>query len=67
MDQAAVEEMRAAVEKTLTDPEVVKEMEGKGMPIVFLSGAEQQELVKEVFAAAGDLTPVFKAALAKIQ
>jgi hypothetical protein len=42
MDPAAVEEMRAAVEKTLTDPEVVKEMEGKGMPIVFLSGAEQR-------------------------
>jgi tripartite-type tricarboxylate transporter receptor subunit TctC len=67
MDPAAVEEMRAAIEKTLTDPEVVKDMESKGMPIVFLSGAEQQELVQQVFDAAGDLTPVFKEALARIQ
>lgn len=67
MDPAAVEEMRAAIEKTLTDPAVVEEFEGRGMPIVFLPGSEQQELVEEVFSAAEDLTPVFKEALAQIQ
>ena len=67
MDPAAAEEMRAAIEAVLTDPELVAELEGKGMPIVFLSGAEQEELVSQVFSAAEDLTPVFKDALAQIQ
>ncbi len=67
MDPAAVEEMRAAIEKTLTDPAIVKEMQEKGMPIVFAPGEEQQKTVEEVFAAGKDLTPVFKAALQKIQ
>src|SRR5690606_20228562 len=67
MDPAAVEEMRAAIEATLTDPAVVEEMEGRGMPIVFAPGAEQQTSVEEIFAASGDLTPVFKEALAQIQ
>ena len=67
MDPAAVDEMRTAIEKTLTDPAVVEELRSKGMPIVFLHGSKQQELVNEVFGAAGDLTPVFKKALAQIQ
>lgn len=67
MDPAAVEEMRAAIETVLTDPAFVKDMEAKGMPIVYLPGDEQQELVNQVFQAASDLTPVFKDALAKIQ
>lgn len=67
MDPAAVEEMRAAIDKTLSDPEIVKSMTEKGMPIVPLPGAEQAKLVDTVFEAASDLTPVFKDALAKIQ
>lgn len=67
MDPVARDELRAAIEKTLTDPAVVEEMNGKGMPIVFLSGAEQEKLAKGVFESAADLTPLFKDALAKIQ
>lgn len=67
MDPAAVEEMRAAIDKTLSDPAVVAEMEGQGMPIVPLTGGDQQTLVEESFAGAADLTPVFKKALEQIQ
>ncbi|MYZ47940.1 Bug family tripartite tricarboxylate transporter substrate binding protein [Propylenella binzhouense] len=67
MDEAAVAEMRAAIEKTLTDPEVVKEMAAKDLPIVFAPGEKQQKTVGQVFAAAKDLTPTFKQALAQIK
>ncbi len=67
MDPAAVEEMRAAITKTLTDPAVVEELGAQGMPIVQLPGVEQQALVEEVFAGASGMTPVFKHALEQIQ
>lgn len=67
MDPAAVEEMRAAIESMLTDKDFVASLEAKSMPVLFLSGAEQQKLVEKVYDAASDLTPVFKKALAAIQ
>lgn len=67
MDPAAVEEMRAAIDKTLTDPAVVEELAEQGMPIVWLTGADQTGLVEEAFAGAADLTPMFKHALEQIQ
>lgn len=67
MDPAATEEMRAAIKAMLTDEAFVKEMEEKGMPVVFLSGEDQEKLVKQVFNAASDLTPVFQNALKAIQ
>ena len=67
MDPQATEELRAAIEATLTDPAVIQEMQEKGLPIVFMSGEEQQKLVQEVFSAASDLTPLFQGAVKKIQ
>jgi hypothetical protein len=67
MDPAAAEEMRAAIQTMLSDPAITADMAEKGMPIVFMAGAEQQELVNQVFEAAADLTPIFKDALKQIQ
>lgn len=67
MDEAAAEEMRAAIEATLTDPAVLAEMQEKGLPTGFGSAADQIANVEKVFAAGRDLTPVFEEALAKIQ
>jgi tripartite-type tricarboxylate transporter receptor subunit TctC len=67
MDPAATEEMRAAIEATLTDPAVVDAAAKRGMPIVFEAGAEQQKKIADVTAAAAGLTPVLKNALAAIQ
>ena len=67
MDPEATKELRAAIEKTLTDPATLAEMNEKGLPVGFNSAQAQQENVDRVFAAGKDLTPMFKEAVAKIQ
>lgn len=67
MDPEAAKALRAAIEKTLTDPAVLKEMQEKGLPVSFNSAEAQKENVDRVFAAGKDLTPIFKDAVSKIQ
>jgi tripartite-type tricarboxylate transporter receptor subunit TctC len=67
MDPAATEEMRAAIQAALTDPEVQKEAEGRGLPIVFAPGAEMQAGIAKIVAASEGLKPVLAQALASIQ
>ena len=67
MDPEAAKALRAAIEKTLTDPAVLKEMQEKGLPVSFNSAEAQKENVDLVFAAGKDLTPIFKDAVSKIQ
>ncbi|WP_018699563.1 Bug family tripartite tricarboxylate transporter substrate binding protein [Amorphus coralli] len=67
MDPEATEALRAAIEKTLTDPEVLKEMKEKGLPVSFNSADAQKENVDRVFANGKNLTPMFKEAVTKIQ
>ena len=67
MDPEAAKELRAAIEKTLTDPATLQEMKEKGLPVGYNSAEAQKENVDRVFAAGKDLTPMFKDAVSKIQ
>jgi tripartite-type tricarboxylate transporter receptor subunit TctC len=67
MDPAAVAEMRAAIQAMLTDPAFVATLAERAMPVVFMPGEEQQQIVEKAFASGDALTPIFDEALAKIQ
>ena len=67
MDPAATKEMRAAVTAALHDPEMLAQAKKRGFPIVPAPGAVQQEKVKDIVAASGSLTPIFKAAVKSIR
>ncbi|MGQ7792132.1 Bug family tripartite tricarboxylate transporter substrate binding protein [Faunimonas sp. B44] len=67
MDPAATEEMRAAIEASLKDPELLAAADKAGVSIIFAPGAEQQEKVAEILAASEDLKSVLKASIAALQ
>lgn len=67
MDAETTKELRAAIQKTLTDPAVLKEMTEKGLPVSFSPAEKQVENVDRVFAAGQFLTPLFKNAVTNIQ
>lgn len=67
MDAAATEEMRAAIEATLKDPELLAVTEKNKMPINYAPGSEQQETVASLTKTSASLTPILKAALQSIK
>jgi tripartite-type tricarboxylate transporter receptor subunit TctC len=67
MDAAATAEMRAAIEATLKDPELLALTEKSQMPINYAPGTEQQETVATLTQTSASLTPILKAALASIK
>lgn len=67
MDPEATKAMRAAIEKVLTDPAVLKEMAEKGLPVGYGSAERQTENVNRAFTSGKDLKPLFDKALASIQ
>lgn len=67
MNATATKEMRAAITAALHDPKMLAEAKKRGFPIVPAPGAVQQEKVKDIVAASGSLTPIFKAAVKSIR
>ncbi|MCB1493530.1 MAG: hypothetical protein KDJ77_17330 [Rhodobiaceae bacterium] len=67
MDPAATDEMRAAIGAALTDPDLLAEIDQRGLGVDFAPGDQQQDNVKRIFVASESLTPIFKAALESIR
>ncbi len=67
MDEAATAEMRAAIEATLKDPELLALTEKNKMPINYAPGTEQQATVASLTETSASLTPILKAALESIK
>lgn len=67
MSEELTSEWRRVVEAALKDPELLAQAEKANLPIVFLSGADQQAKVDEIAANTEKLVPLLKGALARLQ
>ena len=67
MEPQAVQEMRAAIAKTLADPELIAESQKRGLPLHFYSGESEQARVQRAMDGGKDLAPVLKAAAQSIK
>lgn len=67
MEPQAVQEMRAAIAKTLADPELKTESEKRGLPLHYYSGESEQARVQRAMDGGKDLTPILKAAAQSIK
>jgi len=67
MEPQAVQEMRAAIAKTLADPELIVESQKRGLPLHFYSGESEQARVQRAMDGGKDLAPVLKAAAQSIK
>jgi tripartite-type tricarboxylate transporter receptor subunit TctC len=67
MDPVATEDFRKAVEATMNDPEMQAAFAKQNLSLNFMSGAEEQERVQTIFAAASNLTATLKAAVESIK
>ena len=67
MEPQAVQEIRAAIAKTLADPELIAESQKRGLPLHFYSGESEQARVQRAMDGGKDLAPVLKAAAQSIK
>ena len=67
MEPQAVQEMRAAIAKTLADPELIAKSQKRGLPLHFYSGESEQARVQRAMDGGKDLAPVLKAAAQSIK
>ncbi len=67
MDPAIAEELRDAIMAAMTDPEVIEAAAKVSAPLDPMHGAEQQELIGDIYAASGDIPPILKAAVEALQ
>lgn len=65
MDEAVLAELRAAFTKVVQDPQFVEDSEAAGRPIVYKSGEEVQEDVRELMNAPKEYVDLLKSAFAK--
>ncbi|KKM10484.1 hypothetical protein SY88_12325 [Clostridiales bacterium PH28_bin88] len=67
MDPKAAKELRTAIEKALTDPELVKKAAEGNKPINFMPGEQAQWEVEAIAASAQKIVPVLKEAVAAVK
>ncbi|MFZ5943894.1 MAG: tripartite tricarboxylate transporter substrate-binding protein [Bacillota bacterium] len=67
MDQKATEELRTAISKALSDPELIEKAKQANNPITAMDGAKLQEKVNELAAGAEKIKPTLKEAVASIK
>jgi tripartite-type tricarboxylate transporter receptor subunit TctC len=61
------EEMRAAIMAVVNDPAVIEEAKAKDLPLNPMPGAQQQEMVVEIYEASSEIPPILDAAVQSIQ
>ena len=65
--EEAAQEFRAALDKVMNDPTVVKDLESKNRPVVFMNGADAQKRLDEVAALAEQIKPILVQAVKDVQ
>jgi tripartite-type tricarboxylate transporter receptor subunit TctC len=67
IDPAIASELRDAIMAAMTDPEVIRAAAQVNAPLDPMHGAQQQELIGEIYRASGEIPPILKAAVEAIQ
>lgn len=67
IDPAITAELREAIMAAMEDPEVIEGAQKLGLTLNPMDGAEQQDLIQEIYAASGEIPPILKAAVQALQ